>query len=156
MVSLIFCITSCFQYSPDNNQSQATDALNGPVLSESQVLPIVWEALEPNTSSHDRLNWLVADIYTSKGIDVIERFRGEPTTGCWYGPKPPENGDIRTDKLYWYVFMKPVPATPLPSKETPSPTGPPNVPEPFLKEAYFLVDPVFGNVVARKLICVIY
>jgi hypothetical protein len=156
VVLILIFITSCTQNPPAEDKPQETDSIGLPVFSESKVMDIVWEALEPNTTSHDRTNWQLGEIRTAKGVDVIDQFLGEPLISCWYGPKPPENSDMNTNKLYWYVFLKPVSATPLPPVGTPSPTGPPNVPEPFLKYAYFLVDPVFGNVVARKLICIVY
>jgi hypothetical protein len=52
--------------------------------------------------------------------------------------------------------MQPLPATaqPVPT-EFYSPTAPPFVPEAFTKEARFLID-MGGDVVARKIGCVIY
>ncbi len=42
----------------------ALAACSGPTepLSEQQVLDAAWEALEPNTSSHNRTNWEVAEV----------------------------------------------------------------------------------------------
>jgi hypothetical protein len=85
---------------------------------------------------------------------VAERFEGEPAPGCWSGPEPPENETLRASKSYWYVLLVPTPATPEANKY--SPTAPPHIQEPFLREAHFLVDSKTSEVVARKLICVIY
>jgi hypothetical protein len=55
------------------------------------------------------------------------------------------------------VDLKPRSATPLPSPtEEFSPTAPPNIPEPFLYRAEFLVDTGTGLIVARKLSCSVY
>ena len=124
-------------------------------LTEEQVLDTVWDALEPNTSSHDRSNWDAIEVDQVTGGQAAERFDGEPAPGCWSGPEPPENDDIQSGQTYWYVQMKPKPATPVPGVES-SPTAPPIIPEPFLRDAYFLIDPQSGEIVARKLICVIY
>ena len=120
------------------------------------MLDFVWDALEPNTSSHDRTNWDVVEVSQVMGEQVVERFEGEAAPGCWAGPEPPENDDIKSGQTYWYVQMKPKPATPVPQQGTPSPTAPPIIPEPFLRDAYFLVDSQSGAIVARRLICVIY
>ena len=64
------------------------------------------------------------------------------------------NGEIKPEGDYWFVGMSPKSATPLP-RPTLSPTAPPFIPEPFLRQALFLID-MDGNVVARKLFCVIY
>ena len=124
-------------------------------LSEQQVLDTAWEALEPNTSSHNRANWEVAEVRRVVGREVVEQFEGKPASGC-PGPKPPANGTISPSGAYWYVHIKRRPATPLPREGTISPTAPSAVPEPFMYQALFLVDPADGQVVARKLYCVIY
>jgi hypothetical protein len=86
---------------------------------------------------------------------VSEGFEGRTGYGC-PGPTPPANDEIQPTRAYWYVQMVPRPATP-PPKETPiSPTAPPNVPEPFIRQALFLIDSSDGQIVARKLFCVIY
>jgi len=123
---------------------------------EELVLDAVWTALEPNTASHDRGNWDVVEIYQIKGRQVDNRFEGEPAPGCWSGPQPPENGDVKPGRTYWLVQMIPKPAAPVPGQGTPSPTAPPNIPEPFLRAAHFLVDSQSGNIAARKLLCIIY
>jgi hypothetical protein len=126
--------------------------------SEKQVIDIVWEALEPNTSSHDQEAWEVVRVQTIAGREVQELFAGEPVPGrCAPGPTPPHNKRIARGGSYWYVHMRPRAATPRPRPtEQFSPTMPPSVPEPFVYEAHFLVDADTGQVVARKLHCVIY
>ena len=64
-------------------------------LKEEQVLGVAWDALEPNTSSHDLGNWDVVEVSQVAGRQVAERFEGEPAPGCWSGPEPPGNGAIR-------------------------------------------------------------
>lgn len=155
-ICMIFLIVSCSLFLPTSSQPREIKTVETPATSQSQVIEIVWNALEPNTSSHNRSNWQVAKEQLIIGESMIERFEGEPASGCWSGPKPDENKDIDVKKTYWYVLMTPIPATQV-SKNTPtSPTAPPLIPEPFLREAHFLVDPENGEIVARRLICVVY
>jgi hypothetical protein len=122
---------------------------------EGQVLDVAWQALEPNTSSHSRANWQVAEVRQVAGREVAEQFEGEPAPAC-PGPKPPANGAVRRSGIYWYVELKPRLVTPVPQEGTVSPTAPPAIPESFTRRALFLVDAAGGRVVARKLYCVIY
>jgi len=156
ILMMIFMIISCSIFLPADDKSQEVDPEEKPALSKSQAIDIVWEALEPNTSSHNRSNWQLVQAQLVTGEEVAERFEGEPAPGCWSGPEPVENRDIISTKDYWYILMVPTPATPEPFYGTPSPTAPPLIPEPFLKEAYFLIDPETSDILARKLICVIY
>ena len=154
---MIFMMASCSStILHTQNQSQEINAEEEPSLSQSQVIDIVWDALEPNTSSHNRSNWQAKEVELVIGEDVVKRFGEEPTTGCWFGPKPPENKEINTSKQYWYVLIIPYSATPEPFYGTPSPTAPPLIPEPFLKYAHFLVDVSSGEVISRRLICIVY
>jgi hypothetical protein len=127
-------------------------------ISEQEAADIAWQALEPNTSSHNRGAWEILDAHLVTGQDVQGQFEGEPVPGgCAPGPTPPENATVTDDVTYWYVQFKRRPATPLPEPtEQYSPTAPPLVPEPFVYEAYFLLDAVTGDIVARKISCVIY
>ena len=68
-------------------------------LSEQQVWDAVWEALEPNTSSHSRANWEVAEVRQVVGREVAEQFEGKPAPGC-PGPTPPTNGAISPSSTY--------------------------------------------------------
>jgi hypothetical protein len=129
-------------------------ACAGGTLTKQQTQDAAWQALAPNTSSGDRANWQVIQARQVKGQDVAQEFAGEPSLGCWMGPTPVPNGQIQPGADYWYVEMQPQPVTPLPGP-TVSPTAPPFVPEPFLYQAFFLLD-VDGRIVARKLYCVIY
>ena len=53
------------------------------------------------------------------------------------------------------IYLAPRPATP--QAATPlSATAPPTVPEPFIYQAHSLIHLTAGEVVARKLYCVIY
>ena len=127
-------------------------------FSEQQVVDIVWQALEPNTTSHNQAAWEIVDVQVVTGLEVQDLFGGEPVPGrCAPGPKPPDNATIALDGSYWYAQMRPRSATPQPQPtEQYSPTAPPAVPEPFVYQAHFLVDVSTGQVVARKLHCVIY
>jgi hypothetical protein len=127
-------------------------------LSKQQIIAIAWQALKPNTSSHDQSAWETTGVITVTGREVQDLFEGQPIPGgCAPGPTPPDNAKIALDGAYWYVEMQPRPATPQPvSTEQFSPTAPPNVPEPFVHQARFLVDAITGQVVARKVFCVIY
>jgi hypothetical protein len=127
-------------------------------LSEQQVADIAWQALEPNTSSHNQAAWEIVSVETVTGREVQDLFEGEPVPGrCAPGPTPPDNDPIAGGGSYWYVQMKPRLATPQPQPtEQFSPTAPPSVPEPFVYQAHFLLDVGTGQVVARKLYCVIY
>jgi hypothetical protein len=126
-------------------------------LIEQQVRDLTWQALEPNTSSHNLANWEFIEVKQVAGHEVADQFAGEPAPGCWQGATPPENATIAYDGSYWYVEMRPRSATPLPGPtEQFSPTAPPNIPEPFLHQAKFLVDASTGKIIARKLFCVIY
>ncbi len=124
-------------------------------LSQAQVENRVWQALEPNTSSHNQANWEVVESRAVSGREVSERFAGKPDPGCVPGPTLPPNRPVSPNAAYWYVHMRPRPATPLPGPRL-SPTAPPNIPEATVVQAEFLVDPHTGDIVARKLGCVIY
>lgn len=156
IVLMVPLLVSCSLFIPSDEGSQVATPEDRAILPEAQVLDLVWEALEPNTSSHARSNWGVVEARVLKGETMAKQFEGEPITGCWFGPSPPENREIRPANDYWYVLMTPSPATPEPFYGTPSPTAPPLIPEPFLKLAHFLIDPNSGEIIARKLICVIY
>ena len=156
IIMMILMLISCSIFPSADGESQEADQGDTSELSQLQVLDIVWQALEPNTASHDRSNWQVIEAETVSGGSLAGRFEGEPAPGCWSGPEPPENEDVISSKNYWYILMAPSPATPEPFDGTPSPTAPPQIPEPFLREAHFLVDPKSGEVIARKLLCVIY
>jgi hypothetical protein len=124
-----------------------------PVLDRDKASDIAWEALEPNTASHDRANWAVVEKRRASGRSVAEEFEGWGFDGSCWGPAPPPNGEIEPAETYWYVKMQPQPATP--NRPTISPTAPPSVPEPFMAWAIFLIDDN-GQVIARVLACVIY
>ncbi len=149
LMFLAVLAVACGPGTPAQQQVQDITA-----LTEQQVADIAWQALAPNTASGDRANWQAVEARQVKGRDVAEKFAGEAWLGCWKGPTPVPNGEIRSGADYWYVELMPQPATPLPAA-TISPTAPPLIPEPFLRQAFFLLDSE-GQVVARKLYCVIY
>jgi len=124
-------------------------------LTKQQALDAAWKALEPNTTSHDQANWQATTVELVDSQEVAGQFEGEAAPGC-LGPTPPPNRQISTSGRYWYVVLQPTSATPVPHPGTPSPTAPPVIPEPFTRQAQFLLDATEGTVVARKLSCVIY
>lgn len=125
-------------------------------VGEQQAVDVAWTTLEPNTSSRNRANWEVVAVRRVTGQEVAQEFEGEVAPGCWKGPTPPANSPIDPAGDYWYVEMRPLPATSVPQNRPVSPTEPPAIPEPFVRGARFLVDVASGQVVARKLHCVIY
>jgi hypothetical protein len=127
-------------------------------IGEQEARDMAWQALEPNTSSHKETAWEALDARLVSGRDIQDQFEGEPVPGdCAPGPTPPENATVTDDVTYWYVQLKPRPATAIPEPtEQFSPTAPPHIPEPFIVEAKFLIDAATGKVVARKISCVIY
>jgi hypothetical protein len=125
-------------------------------VSEQQAVDRAWQALEPNTSSEDRTKWRVVAAHEVTGSQVAAEFEGEAALGCWKGPTPAPNQPIRESGSYWYVHLAPHAVTRNPKYTPISPTAPPPIPEPFLREARFLIDAQDGRVVARKLFCVIY
>ena len=120
-----------------------------------QALDIIWEELKPHTSSKDRNEWEIGEVRQVSGRDVVGEFADASHTYC-PGPVPPENQAIQASGEYWFILVRPHPATPIPQERTPSPTEPPLIPEPFVREASFLVDKYEGQIVARKLVCVVY
>jgi hypothetical protein len=134
-------------------ETTATPEPGPPALHRDQAVELAWQALEPNTASHDRANWAVVEARAVSGRSVAKEFEGWVFYGYCGGPAPPPNGEIEPSERYWYVEMKPQPATP--SGPSMSPTAPPLVPEPFMVQALFLIDES-GQVIARVLVCVVY
>jgi hypothetical protein len=169
---IIATLTSCSGFSAafktgPTKVMETTPSIPGTALAETykvssyneqQVIGIAWQALEPNTSSHNQNAWESVVAQSLIGRDIQDKFEGEPIPGhCAPGPTPPDNAKITPDAAYWYVQMQPRPATPGPlPTNLQSPTAPPNVPEPFVYKADFLIDAGTGQIVARKLYCVIY
>lgn len=127
-------------------------------LDDQQAIDLAWQALEPNTSSHNFSAWETIEVRSVVGREVQIQFEGEPVPGgCVPGPNPPDNGTITPDISYWYVQLRPRRATPLPQPtEQFSPTAPPHIPEPFVYEAQVLINSTTGQIIARKIYCVIY
>lgn len=158
---LVLVLTACGTPEPTPGVQQGQDlavtdrGTPEPTLDEQQVRDLAWQALEPNTSSHDRANWEATEVRQVSGQEVAEMLAGETGWAC-PGPTPPANREIAPSGRYWLVEMKKRPATPIPRRQgESSPTAPPLVPEPFIYQALFLVD-TNGQVVARQLVCVVY
>jgi len=131
----------------------ATPEAGPPRLHWTQAEDLAWQALEPNTASHDRANWEVVEVREALGSSVTDEFEGWVFYGAYGGPAPSPNSPIGPSETYWYVVMEPQPATP--SGPSLSPTAPPLVPEPFIARAAFLLDE-YGRVIARALTCIVY
>ena len=151
MLCLVVATCSC---DAAGNASQTPQRTTG--LSQEEAADAAWNAFEPNTSSHDRGNWEVVEAREVAGREVADQFEGGVAPGCYVGPTPPANGEIRRSARYWYVHLKARPATPLPSTGTVPATAPPRIPEASVREGWFLLDRTSGQVVARKIHCVIY
>jgi hypothetical protein len=121
-------------------------------LKQDQILDITWEALKPNTSSQNRGNWEVVDVTRVYGRDVVAEFSSIPISNC-PGPKPPENQAIRSSSEYWFVRAIPKPWLDPTVAAPKSSTIESIMPEPLFREAYFLIDPFTGQIVARKFVC---
>ena len=149
LISIILILLAGCQPAPSSPSSVP--------LGKGQVIDIVWQAFDPNTSSHDRTAWEF-EVRSVTGQEVQDLFTGRPIPGgCVPGPTPPDNVSIVPDGPYWVVEIQRRPVTPQPlPTEYYSPTAPPNIPEPFVYQARFLVDAITGQVVARKISCVIY
>ncbi len=133
----------------------AACSVPAPTLTEAQAAALAWQALEPNTSSHSLSNWEVLELRRVTGQEISATFAGKPDAGCALGPAAPDNGAIASQTTFWYIHLAPRPATP--QAATPlSATAPPSVPEPFMYQAHFLIHLTTGEIVARKLYCVIY
>ncbi len=124
-------------------------------LTSQRAQDIAWQALDPNTTSHNRAYWEFTEVKQVKGGEVADQFKANPAPGCWAGPTPPANATIAASDSYWLVRAERRAMTAVPQRRTVSPTEPPAIPDPFMYKALFLVD-VQGRVVARQLSCVIY
>lgn len=142
--------------SAEDNAAYGDDSLTK--LPKEQIMDIAWKVLAPNTSSNNRSAWEFLEVSLVSGAEVSVLFEGKDVNeGCFMGPEIPANQPILPGKKYWYVQMKPFPVTPKPiSTAMFSPTAPPDVPEPFLRQAELLIDGTSGEVVARRLLCIIY
>jgi len=124
-------------------------------LSENQIRDLAWQYLEPSTSSHTRSHWKYVEVKKVMGSEVAAKFKKEHVSWCGQDIPVEKNRSIKPSGSYWYIHLKPKEATPLPTP-TISPTAPPYIPEPFISQALFLLDPADGRIVACKLTCVIY
>lgn len=119
---------------------------------EPEIRKLAWQSLEPNTHSHNEANWEFIEVKLVIGSEVTDLF--EDRHAACPGPAFEPNKQINPSASYWYVHMAPIKATPLPGQI--SPTTPPNIPEPYIVRALFLLDDDNGRVIARALDCVIY
>ena len=77
------------------------------VVGEQQVVDIVWQALEPNTSSHTRAAWEVVRVQSVTGRDIQDLFKGPPVLGsCVPGPKPPENAPSAEEYHFFALILR--------------------------------------------------
>jgi hypothetical protein len=121
---------------------------------EQQVGNIAWQALNPYTSSHNRNAWEIIEIKKVVGSDIIEQFEYNEYYGCKTPATLVPDSGVDPSKVYWFVHMEPRPATPIPiPSKWWSPTNQGFIPEPGLYNALFLIDPVSGQVLIRRLGC---
>ena len=125
-------------------------------VSRAEAEAIAWQALEPYTSSHQAANWKVSQSRQVKGDELPEIFQKERVETCFNRnaapPPPPE--EFQPAGRYWLVVYEPLPATP---KSTAlSPTDPPHIPEPFVRQATLLIELQDGELAGFRLGCVIY
>lgn len=121
-------------------------------LRQDQIIDITWEDLQPFTSSQERDNWEVKHAERVYGRTVVDQFSGLGISNC-PGPSMPENRAIRSGSEYWFVRVAPVKQSELETASARPPTMMAVTPEPLFFEALFLIDPISGEVVARKYTC---
>lgn len=120
-------------------------------LTQERVLTIVWEDLRPLTSTQNRSNWESTQISLVSGREVVSEFSALPYQQC-PGPALPENQPIRASSRYWLVKVAPLPPSMMSTDG--APTLEENiVPEPLIQQAYYLVDAISGEIIARRLFC---
>jgi hypothetical protein len=124
-------------------------------VNAQEALDITWRTLKPYSSSKDRDKWEISELRKVAGRDVVSEFAEINFAYC-PGPAPKENQAIKPTGRYWYIVVQPHPATPMPPVGETSPTAPPNIPEPFVREASFLIDMFDGTLIAVKMNCVVY
>jgi len=125
-----------------------------PAVSDQQVRDIAWKALEPHTASHKLENWEYVSISQVTGKAAADIFKNEQPSCVW--PTPVADAPISSSAPYWLVEMKPRPVTVDPKYTPLSVTAPPPIPEPFAYQAFILIDAANGNIVARRILCVVY
>jgi hypothetical protein len=124
--------------------------------SEQQVENIAWQALNPYTTSHNRDAWEIIEIKKVVGSDIIDQFENQDYYGCNTAANLVSDSGVDPSKVYWFIHMEPRPTTPLPvPSKLWSPTNQGFLPEPNLYNALFLIDPVSGQVLVRRLGCAI-
>ncbi len=143
VLSLIvaFVLTGCTEITSAVSQQLAIDA--------------AWQDLDPLTTSHNRTNFETAESRRVNGSEVAERFKDSKTNAYCWGQKIPANAPVSPSTAYWYVVLRRRPMTEPPITRI-SPTQPPAIPDARIYEAYFLVDAMTGQVVARNIPCIVF
>jgi len=121
-------------------------------LGQQKALEIAWQALNPNTVSHDAESWEINEARKVQGGEVVSEFAMPGRDNC-PGPKSPDNQPIKVSSEYWFIKVQPHPQVFRPQKDTAAPNSAPIIPEPHIQTALFLIDMYSGEVVARKLTC---
>jgi len=121
-------------------------------INQQEALEFVWQALDPNTMSHNREDWEIHAADRVYGKDVVSEFAAIHRVNC-PGPSIPENKPIKITAEYWYIKVVPHPEALRRQQGTSSPELVPVVPEPNIEEAVFLIDLFNGDVIARKILC---
>ena len=131
-----------------------SNGLTNGQLNQREAEAIAWQSLQPLSHSGDQANWHILRSEQVLGGEVEDEFMDVSDFGCPQGEEP--NEPIHGGRTYWYVMLQPLSATPRALGRTPSATEPPAIPEPYIIEAHFLIDPTNGEVIARAIQCVLY
>ena len=125
---------------------------------EQKAIDVAWQDFEPLTSSRNRANWDIKQVSRVTGNQVSQLYGGVNPFYCVAARRTgkfPDNQTLDANKTYWQVHFYPKDATPLPRTRL-SPTEPPAIPEPNLRDARYLIDPNDFHIVARAYGCVVY
>jgi hypothetical protein len=164
LVCLLFC--ACTPREPgisqgepdltDFSATRTTRASLEPIIRQGEAEALAWQALQPYTHSRDRANWAIQQTQIIQGDTLPAPLQKERDETCFrtYSTQPPPPENIQPSFKYWLVIFVPLPAT---AQVTPlSVTAPPRIPEPFVRQAYILIEANTGKLGAFRLSCVIY
>jgi hypothetical protein len=135
-----------------------TSSCTAPAATDQRAVETAWQDFLPLTASRSRVNWDVVEVTQVKGGEVAKQFSGINPFYCVAGRSPQkmkENETIDAAKTYWQVHFRPKPVTAIPHTRI-SPTEPPAIPEPNLRDVYYLLDLSDLHIVARAFGCVIF
>lgn len=123
-------------------------------VTQDAAVTAAWNALDPVTTAHNRANFELSEARLVQGKEVAQNFANERTNAYCWGTRVPANSAIDFNSQYWYVHLKRRVMTPIPVTRV-SPTQPPAIPDWNIPEAFFLIDARTGQVIARRILCVV-